>query len=64
MRSQRCDKCFYWSAMSGSYYGQCHRRAPAPIIVPITDQEVEDRAVYWPETNAEEFCGDWASRVE
>jgi len=50
--------------MSGSYYGQCHRRAPAPIIVPITDQEVEDRAVYWPETNAEEFCGDWASRVE
>jgi len=57
VRNQRCETCSYWSAISGSYYGQCRRRAPQAIIVPASDQE--DRAICWPDTNAEEFCGDW-----
>ena len=52
LRLVRCAKCVFWSPFNAAV-GVCRRRAPRPIVG--SDHET---VAHWPETFAEEGCGD------
>lgn len=70
---RRCDGCAYYVAAK-HYYGECRRHAPAPAV-PVGEYDVsspwpeivpDDYYVptsYWPEVNANEWCGEWEAKA-
>ena len=48
----RCGECGFWAQFNGAV-GLCRRRAPQPVA-----GNERDTVAHWPETFAEEGCGD------
>jgi len=58
--SQTCESCQWWKLeqayINNNNRGFCHRYAPRPC-----DKYKE---VYWPQTNHNDFCGEWQKKEE
>jgi hypothetical protein len=64
----KCELCSYWMDR------KCHRHAPVLVTETIGEEvgrglltSIEHRAVLrtqWPQTHADDFCGDWEQKVE
>lgn len=59
MVAELCETCRYWDppdppegapALSLPWAGSCHRHAPSPSA----------QEVYFPNTQADDWCGEWA----
>ena len=54
----RCDKCKWWKpAFEGSTYGECHWDLPKGVTGAW-------RSAVWPETDADDFCGEFEPSEE
>ncbi len=54
-----CAKCLYWKSSSADA-GECRRRAPQAIVFKVdASTQFESR---FPETKAEDWCGDYAAK--
>ena len=59
MIARRCDQCVVWNQYPKKPgAGECRRYAPRPSIVNV------EAIVNWPETNAEDWCGEWELRAQ
>ncbi len=61
-REDRCERCRFWEEFQDSDgWGHCHRYAPRPVVDPLRrDEEGHAYMVaYWPETDADEWCGEF-----
>lgn len=56
MSERKCETCEWWLPLSKAT-GQCHAHAPKPTLVKQTEFFIG-----WPETEAEDFCGEWTSK--
>lgn len=58
---RRCDHCDFWEPGDGfdSDSGLCRRNAPAPVLVNLVPDEDLSMAVWWPETLADSWCGEF-----
>lgn len=54
--TRRCGNCQFWQERNGEQ-GECHRRAPLPLLVLCRDNY--EFVVIWPDTNASHWCGEW-----
>lgn len=62
-----CHQCRYWEQLGEM--GLCRRRAPrgrldvrlAELLTRITVEEAENLRAYWPETSANDWCGEGKS---
>jgi hypothetical protein len=52
----QCSQCAFWAHMNASF-GLCHRHAPRPL-------SGSDTVAHWPQTYADEGCGDGVVGVE
>lgn len=57
-----CETCQFWRPNNHYKMGQCTRRAPTAREVTVDEKAAQGyqhaRAV-WPETRANEGCGEW-----
>lgn len=63
---KECKDCKYWfmSETNGGF-GRCHRYAPRPWVCSSKadeDEWEEFRYAKWPDTNAENWCGEFESK--
>ena len=69
---QKCRMCRYWKGpippehrycppeeMQGGEWGYCKRHAPSPATVPVEQARGKSYVAMWPETQAEDLCGDF-----
>ena len=63
-----CLTCSFWREipLGDGEWGRCHRRAPTARW-PVSDKEREEAKdnawVFWPETSATEWCGEWEANT-
>lgn len=62
MEEAACGECRFWERLGGEL-GECHRRAPAPLLEQ-PDPQGETLAVLWPTTYSDQWCGEWERRKE
>lgn len=59
---QTCANCLYWDRNDPEFnddLGRCLRRAPLPLASPA-NREPEGRFAVWPQTDCDDWCGEWA----
>jgi len=68
---EQCSVCRFWlrgsgqlGAQAGEDYGVCARHAPTPRLMADPRGDMGDDAyiALWPETAAQEWCGEWSER--
>lgn len=60
---EECKSCYYW-VNRDNIDGFCRRYAPRSVMEmqhPQSDEDTDgpDRGVWWPNTLADEWCGEW-----
>lgn len=69
---EQCDGCKFWlsgaglmAGEEGDRYGVCARHAPAPRLMSTPTASSGDDAwmAMWPETENEEWCGEWKAKA-
>lgn len=67
-KKETCKNCRFFEEgnLNSSDEGTCHRHAPQPVVVFMTDDEFVANLelekvgqVLWPQTFTRNFCGDW-----
>ena len=54
---EACGSCRYWKPGDASNVGQCRRHAPQSIVFNV-DEKLQFQSRF-PETAAEDWCGDY-----
>ncbi len=60
--TKECQGCEFWRKIPSAKWGTCHEGPKTPVMVgmgqhPVTQEPVPVIMCYWPETQANEFCG-------
>jgi hypothetical protein len=62
-KEQCCQNCLFWEGQPTAEVGECHRRAPTPRMISLVSTTPQGERYYgavWPDTEFDEWCGEWA----
>ena len=59
MAEPKCKDCKFWRQSFGAEWGECHRRAPSPIISGSTAAK---KHTHWPITLYNQWCAEFRVR--
>jgi hypothetical protein len=60
--SPACLTCRFYEPPQAALYSQCRRRAPVVVVKRLVEPDgayKDDAESEWPNTSAEEWCGEW-----
>jgi hypothetical protein len=68
----KCAECRFWAGGTDgksenepfAVDGECHRKAPLPILVPDDHMPFGFGHVFWPSTGPTDFCGEFVAKAE
>ena len=65
-RKEHCATCRWWWAANEVErdYGECHARAPLPVLAVEPSCDWFDTETWWPYTYLTQGCGEWKPKDE